>query len=307
MARMTFVIAAGVALGTSVVITRLGVAEVGPLPLVALRLTVACLAYAALWLIRRIRLPRGRRTWIDIAVVGLTQVGPLLLFTTALQFISSGVLTVFISLVPLLTYLLAARLLRQERLGTLGRLGLAVGFGGVLLLLATGTTGLAAGSGDLRGHFLALGGSVLAAFSTVYARRRLREIEAVVVTGGQFLAAWAIAAPLSLAFGEFHLAQFSWRGWLAIGYGGLVGSFFAFLLMFEMVRRYGATPSVLPAYVMPLVSSLFGALLLGEVITPELVVSGAIILCGVFLAGMSQAAGLKSQPSSHVRRPSEAA
>src|SRR3990170_1634530 len=209
MARMTFVIAAGVALGTSVVIPRLGVEEVGPLPLVALRLPVACPAYAALWLIRRIRLPRGRRTWIDIAVVGLTQVGPLLLFTTALQFISSGVLTVFISLVPLLTYLLAARLLRQERLGTLGLLGLAVGFGGVLLLLATGTTGLASGGSDLRGHFLALGGAVLAAFSTVYARRRLREIEAVVVTGGQLLAAWAIAAPLSLAFGEFHLARFS--------------------------------------------------------------------------------------------------
>jgi drug/metabolite transporter (DMT)-like permease len=290
---MALVLAAGVALGTTVVITRLGVPEVGPVPLVALRLTVACLAYILLWVARRIRLPRGRRTWFDIAVVGLTQAVPLLLFTTALQFISSGVLTIFISLVPVLTYLLAGRLLRHERLPSLGIAGLAVAFGGVALLLATGTTGLAVGQGDLRGHFLALAGAALTAFSTVYTRRRLREVNTLVVTGGQFIAGWTIAAPLALALGGVDLAGITWRGWLAVGFGGLVGSFFAFLLMFEMIRRYGATHAVLPAYVMPLVSSLFGALVLGEVITPTLAAAGAVILGGVFLAGWSEAAGTR--------------
>ena len=111
--------------------------------------------------------------------MGVTQGLPLLAFTIALQFISSGVLTIFIALIPLVTGLMAHVWLNQERLGFAKAGGLAVAFGGVLLLVATRTTGLTAGASgaDVRGYGLALAGALVIAASVVYTRRRLRHVE----------------------------------------------------------------------------------------------------------------------------------
>jgi drug/metabolite transporter (DMT)-like permease len=63
-----------------------------------------------------------------------------------------------------------------------------------------------------------------------------------------------------------------------------IGSYLGFLLPFYMVRRYGATISGLPAYLMPPVSGTIGALFLGEVITHSLIAGAILIFIGLFPA-----------------------
>lgn len=277
----------GLASGSSVVAVRFSLGEIPPLTLVVLRLTVATSLFALTLVLLGRPLPQDRRTRLNIAVVGLTYMGiPLVAFTLALQFISSGVLTIFLALVPLYTALMAQRWLVQEKLNRRKVLGLAVGFVGVVVLLLTRTTGLAQEAADagLRGHFLALGGTLSVAFATVYTRRNLQGTDVVVLTAGQMAVGLLAVLPLALLLSDPRWAAISWRSWLAVTYSAVVGSFVAFLIFFYLVRTYGATTASLPTYVIPAVSGGLGALLLGEVIGSALVAGAGLTLLGVFLS-----------------------
>ena len=211
---------------------------------------------------------------------------PLLVFTLSLQYMSSGVLTVFVALIPMFTGLMAHLLLTQEKLNTAKLAGLLVAFGGVVVLLVSGTTGLSTGAGalDVRGPVLALSGVLIGSFGTVYTRRQVRHVNVVSLSAGQTLVAALVLAPLGLGVGAPSLPTISRQAWIAVGYTGLIGSFLAFLIIFQLIRQFGATSSALVTYIMPLVAGLFGALLLDEVITLPLAIGAVLILLGVLLA-----------------------
>ncbi len=275
----------GMALGSSVVMTRFALAQLSPLALIMVRLALATLAFILILAMLGRSLPRDERTWIAIAMVGISQALSLLLFISALQFISSAVLTIFIALIPLFTGLLAHLFLPNEKLNAAKLIGLGVALAGVLYLILTRTTGIANAAGlDLSGFLLALGGGITAAASTVYTRLRLRGVDVMVVTGGQFAAGLLAVAPVSLGFSSVNLLALDLRGWFAVVYTAMIGSLAGFFLMFYMIRRFGATISVLPGYVMPVVSASLGALLLGEIVTLPLIGGAGLILMGVFLA-----------------------
>lgn len=284
--KVGLIVLTGVAFGSSVVVNRLGIREIPPLPFVGLRLLVAALAFVLILAILRRSVPRNGRTWADLAFVGLTNAAfPVMAFTLALQFISSAVLTVFITLAPLFTAALAHWLLPGERLTPNKLAGLFLAFGGVLLLLGTSTNGLADRSGfDLRGQLLGLAGALSVAVSVVYTRLRLRGTDPMTVSALQTVIGLLLVAPLSLGGGLEPGGVSGW-GWFAVVYTGLVGSSLAILLVFYMVRRYGATVSSLPTYVMPAAAALLGTVVLGEVLTLPLAGGAGLVLLGVYLAG----------------------
>ncbi len=92
--RLGFVVLAGLALGSSAVLSRFGLQDIAPLSLVALRLGVATVAFLLTLRVLRPGFPRHPRPLLDIAIVGLTTMAiPLSAFTLALQFVSSAVLS----------------------------------------------------------------------------------------------------------------------------------------------------------------------------------------------------------------------
>jgi drug/metabolite transporter (DMT)-like permease len=289
MRRIGLILLAGFALGSTASVIRVGIGEIHPVALVAFRFAVATLAFALTLLLLRIGLPRDSQIWRDILLVGLSQGFQLLAFTIALQYISSAVLAIFIALVPFFTALMAHLWLTHERLQPKNWLGLLTAFAGVLFLILTRTSGLAgiAVGLETRGQLLALAGALGSAAGIVYARRQLQEIHPVVVTAGQMGIGLIMTLPLTLFFPKWDLSTITWRGWFAILYTAMIGSYAGFLLLFYMVRRYGATVSVLPAYLMPPISATIGALFLGEVITPSLIVGAGLIFIGLFLASQS--------------------
>lgn len=285
--RLTLISFAGMALGGSVVMTRFGLREIPAFTLIALRLLLATAAFALALAVLRPPLPRGTRTLADIALIGLINTAlPLIAFTLALQYLSSGVLTLFIALVPMVTGLMAHVWLAQERLTAAKLGGLAIAFGGVVFLLLTGTNGLSATQSalDIRGPALCLIGVVLGSFAAVYTRRQLRHVHVVSLSAGQTGVAALVLAPLGLILSRPNLGSISGQGWLSVGYTGLIGSFFAFMLIFQLIRQFGATSSAVVTYLMPPVSGLLGALLLNEVVTLPLAVGAIVILLGVYVS-----------------------
>src|SRR5574341_1049905 len=177
--RIGLILLAGTALGSSAVMSRFGLREIPPLSLVMLRFATATLAYAITLAALKRELPRDVITWRDIAISGVAATGvPLLLFTVALQFISSGVLTIFIALIPLFTGLIAHWALAHEKLSPARLAGLLLAFAGAMLLILTGTTGLADGAtADIRGQMLGLAGALLASLGLIFTRLRLQSAD----------------------------------------------------------------------------------------------------------------------------------
>jgi drug/metabolite transporter (DMT)-like permease len=282
----------GLVWGASVVSQRFAVAEVEPLPLVALRLLTA-LAFFLPFLPRiRRGLAGSPRRLLDIGLVGA--LNPALcgiLSAFALQFASSGLVAVLISLGPLLTVLLAKLLLDEPPLGPTRLAGLALAFGGVALLIATRSTGLEAGAGapsvadgDLRGHGLALTIAVAMAVAGVYNRRRLGGTDPLAVAAGQIAAGLLLVGPLALLLGEPPPpTEIGGLTWLAIVASGTIGLGASFVLFQGMIGRHGPTAAMLALYTMPVVAAGLGALFLDETISGLMAGGAAPVLAGVVL------------------------
>jgi drug/metabolite transporter (DMT)-like permease len=99
-----------------------------------LRALVAGLALALLAAVLRRPVPRGFRTWLALATIGLgaTSLGYLGMFHAA-EFVSPGLATVIANSQPLIAAILAHLFLR-ERLRLLQHLGLLLGFLGIVVI-----------------------------------------------------------------------------------------------------------------------------------------------------------------------------
>lgn len=283
--KILFVILAGLAFGTSVVMARFALKEISPYPLVVFRFGIASVAYVMTLLLLKKKIPWNRNKLRDIAIVGLTNTGlPLLLFLIALTYLSSGVFTVLFSTVPIFTAIGAHLFLKDEKLSRKLLFGLVLGFGGIALLLYTKTNGLMGESFHIIGPLVVLLGACIMAGGAVYARKKLLKEDVWVVSGLQTIAGFFVVSLIVFGLGKFSLGHISPLGWFSIFYNAIIGSYVAFLLVFLLVKRHGATASSLPGYVMPIASTIMGALLLGELITMPLVIGCLIIFIGIFFA-----------------------
>lgn len=284
--QIALILLSGSAFGSSVVMSRIGLSEFPPLMLVTMRLVLSSLIFAVVIMLQRRKLPKTFRVWIDIGLVGMGNVAlSMLAFTFALQYISSGVLTIILALIPLFTSLMAHVWLSQEKLHLMKLVGLIMAFVGVVILLATRTSGLAESPiAGPQGYILAILGVIICSGSVVYARLRLRDLDTFVLTGGQMAISLFILIPFAFAFSEIEITTITWRGWMSVGYNGLVGSFLGHLVFFKMVKSYGASAASLSSYVIPVVSTSLGAILLGEIVTMPLGIGAILVLIGVFWA-----------------------
>lgn len=282
--KLLLVILAGAAFGSSVVYARIALREIGPYPITVLRFGIASAAYLITLPLLGKRIFTDSKKLRDVSVVGVVGTGlPLLLFYFALTNISSGMFSVLFAATPLATAIVANFFLASERLNQRLVVGLLVSFLGVVLLIATRSSGLATGF-DIRGPLAVLAGVLMVASGGVYARKRLATEDPLVVSAAQTMAAFILITVFVLAIGKWQIGSISPGGWFAIFYNGIVGSYIAFWLVFTLVKKFGATASALPGYVMPVVSALLGAVMLGEVITIPLIFGAALILGGVFLS-----------------------
>jgi drug/metabolite transporter (DMT)-like permease len=74
------------------------------------------------------------------------------------------------------------------------------------------------------------------------------------------------------------LAEISAAAWLAIVLSGAIGLSASFVLFVHMIGRHGPTAALLATYVMPMVATLLGVLVLGETITPTMLAGSALVL-----------------------------
>ncbi len=267
--------------GSSYLFIKIGVETLSPFTLVAARLAVGAALLAIVLTVSSQRLPRSRRTYGHLAVMAvLNIVIPFSLITWGEQSIDSALASILNASVPLFTIVLAALFLTDEPI-TLNRiLGLAVGFGGVIVLTSPSLSGAGA---SVTGELAMIGSSIAYASGNVYARRHVRGLHPMVTSFFQVLFALLGTTVLALLFERPFDVSIQPSTIVSVLWLGVFGSALAYLAFFRLHSRWGSTRSSLVAYVLPVVGIALGFLVLHETIDVRVLAGTALIIGGVAL------------------------
>lgn len=268
--------------GASFLFMRLGAHEFGPIALAAVRVGLASVMLIPL-LASRGQLADLRRHWKGLLIVGaLNSAIPFALFSFAALSITAGLSSIVNATTPLWTAVVAFVWLRQG-LTPLRVLGLVIGFAGVAFL-AWDKASFKPGA-DHSGFWAVLACAAATFCYGVAANATKRYLSGVaplsVATGSQFAAALLLAVPAAWLWPAAMPGAVAWGSALALA---ALCTALAYILYFRLMSRVGPTNAVSVTFLIPLFAILWGALFLGEAITAQMVMGGAIVLVGIALA-----------------------
>jgi drug/metabolite transporter (DMT)-like permease len=275
----------GVMWGTSYAFIKLGVETLPTFTLIATRLLIGFGLLATVVLIAREPLPRNPRTYLHLIVMAaINIVIPFSLITFAEQSVDSAIAAILNGAVPLIVIVLAAFTFHDEPITVNRLVGVVIGYIGVLILVGPGLAAASGGS-QFSGELALLGSTVAYAVGAVYARRNIRGLRPMIPAVFQVGFAFIIVAVLALAFEQPFAVKWNLDAVIAVVWLGLLGSGLAYLLMFRLLSRIGATATSQLAYLLPVVGIITGALMFGEQVSPQVIGGTGLILGGVTLVG----------------------
>ena len=246
---------------TAFTLTKVAVATVPPITVVAVRVVLASLI---LWLYLRATgraLPGRDAPWGFFMVLALTgNVLPFFVIGWAQITVDSGLAAILIGTMPLITLALAPLFARDEAIGGQRIAGFVLGFIGVVVLFAPRTLG--GFDGALAAYFALIVGAILFAVNMLLTRRVTGDI--TVAATAVSMASVVVAVPLSLAFDRPWQVAPSTESAVAIVALGVFATAFATIVFFQLVRLAGATATSMVNYLIPGLGVLWGVLFLGE-------------------------------------------
>lgn len=240
----------------------------------------------ALLLVLAAALTRVRIKRADLPAVlalGVLQFGAMqFLFVSAFHYVPAARGALVLSTMPILTLALAA-LLRREQMTTLKVLGGLVAFGGVAIALGdrVGASGPEVWKGDALMFAAALSGAIY----NVLAGTSLRKYPAIAVTAVQLPAGVAVLF-VAAAFGSdlSDIVDLPINAWAAIVYLMSLGGVVSFFCWVWALERIAPSSVAITITVNPIAAAVLGAAILGEAITPHVLIGLVAVVVGIGLA-----------------------
>jgi drug/metabolite transporter (DMT)-like permease len=263
--------------GGNAVAIRIAGAELDAFWGATLRFTVAGLIFAGLMAALRVPLPRGRAL-LGAAIYGVLAFGLAFgLAFVAIRMTGAGLAQVLLGTVPLMTLVLVP-LHGLERFRPRAMVGSLVALVGIAILAADRI----ALDIPLGGIGLALVVALLLAEAGIVAKLT-PGADPIATNAVGPLAGVGLLVPLSLIVGERWALPSQQDTWLAAAYLGVIGSVAVFWLFIVVLRRWTASAASFQFLLIPLATVPFSAWLTGEVVTPLMLVGGAVVLLGVYV------------------------
>ncbi|MFO0960573.1 MAG: DMT family transporter [Isosphaeraceae bacterium] len=212
-------------------------------------------------------------------------------FLTGTRFAPTSHVGLIYATCPLVVMALAV-LLGQERFRRDRLAGILMTLAGVVViglgnLLQSG----AQGSDFLKGDLLLVGavcswGAYLTLNKPLVARHG-----GVTTLAGTFLVGCVLDLPIALLkSGDWgRLAEVSSSAWMSLAYLTVVASLFGLICQNLALKHVDASQLALIGNASPILTVVWGVLLLGEAITPALLVGGMLTIAGILWAGRSKA------------------
>jgi len=270
---------------------RMGARELGALPTAGMRVAIAALFLLPILLLRGHGAALRKHWKLAFAVGILNSAIPFACFSFALLSISTGLSSIMNATTPLFGAIVAWLWLKDRPDGS-RILGLLIGFLGVALLawdkasFKPDAAGLSTGWAVLACLLACLCYGISASFT----KRYLTGLPSLVsATGSQIGAALGLA-PLTWWFWPEQAVTPT--AWAAVIVLGVLCSGVAYILFFRLIERAGPAHALSITFAIPIFALLYGAVLLGEVVTLWMVGCGVVIIVGTTLS-----TGLISLPS----------
>ena len=269
--------------GSTFLAIRIGVREVPPFLLAAMRFLVAGLVICAWMIARGERLPSGRQ-WVSALVLGV----PIFVIDYGLVFwaeqrVPSGVAAVMMATIPAFTALSEVILLRSQRITIRLASALLVGIAGVAVLMSR-SLNLGGAPIDRAGAVALIVAALAWSVGSALIRKLPLPPSKVMSSGSQMLAGGVLLAVTAAALGEFRdfrSSAVSAGAWLALLYLIVAGSIIAFTAYVWLIHHESPTKVATYAYVNPVVAVLIGYFLAGETLDLRVALGTLCVLISV--------------------------
>ncbi|HET9390376.1 MAG TPA: DMT family transporter [Steroidobacteraceae bacterium] len=261
--------------GASFLFMRVAAGHFGAFALVEMRLGLGAL----------VLLPQLWRTWGRISahqwlkLAGIAAVNsaiPFVLFAWAAEGAPAGVGAIANATTVMFTALVAL-VFYGELISGRRAAGLVAGFVGVIVLASGKMGGVSVWPAALAGT----GAALLYGIGANLVRRQLVGLPAGAVAAATLLCSAILTAPFAAA--TWPQAPIPAGSWLSAVLLGVLCTGFAFVLYYRLIHRIGAPRAATVTYLIPLFGVLWAWLVLGEPVTANMAVAGALILGGVAL------------------------
>lgn len=277
--------------GSTFLAIRIGVREVPPFLLAAMRFLVAGLVLYVWMVTRGERSPTVREWGSAFLLASCIFVLDYGMVFWAEQRVPSGLTSVMLGTIPAFTALSEIIFLRTQKLTLRLAVALLIGLGGVVVLVS---------------HSILLGGApietagavglIIAAASWSVASALMRKLplpeSKAMSSGAQMLAGSVLLGIIAVASGEFrgfHFSGVSRAAWIALAYLIVFGSIIAFTAYVWLIHHEPPTKVGTYAYVNPVIAVLLGYFILGEPLGLRTILGTACVLISVIVITTTRA------------------
>ena len=202
-------------------------------------------------------------------------------FIYALQYISSGLVTLLISSAPIFTALWLKVLLKEEKISKLKYISIATGFVGILYLFATGETGLLNDGNILLGGSLAFCGVQCIALATVLNRKYAPKYKVATWLTYQYPLVIILSITAYLIF-DISPQQLSTSQIIRVA-ALVVSNLSAFTAFTWLIRRVSALQVASVDYLVPIVGVTAGVIFLNESFNSNVFVAAVFIFISLLI------------------------
>lgn len=271
--------------GNSFIAMKYAVQFLTPVELTILRFIPVAVAFAVLLLPTRwvSFWAMVRQEWPILVLLALTgAVGYNIFVNTGSQKIAAGTVSLIVPpLNPVFTFVLSIIFLK-ERPTVKKATGLIVASIGLYIIVRY-AGGKRIDFSYLRYVFVTMLGPLCFAIYTILGKPLVARYSPLQVTGGAMMA--AVIPLVFLIDGNLivKLPTLPATVWLSIAFLAFLCTVFAFVVWFWALQKMEASQVSSFTYLVPLFGTSFSQVILGESITPALIVGGAILLGGVYI------------------------
>jgi len=271
--------------GSTFLFIRVGVREVPPLLLAAMRFFVAGAVLYGWTRARGERAPKGRE-WLAVTILAfmIFVVDYGLLFW-AEQRVPSGIAAVILATIPVFMALSEILVLRTQKLTMRLGVGLLIGVGGVSVLMSRGMD-LGGAPIDRAGALALIVAAMSWSVASVLTRKLPLPAAKTTSSGAQMLVGGVLLTVAAGALGEFrgfHPSTVSWGAWLALAYLIVAGSIVGYTAYVWLIHHESPTKVGTYAYVNPVVAVVLGYFFGGEGLGLRTIVGTICVLLSVIV------------------------
>jgi drug/metabolite transporter (DMT)-like permease len=285
--------------GSTYLAIRVGVSEVPPFLLAAMRFLVAGLVLYG-WMIAQGEPSPSARQWRSVSLLAILifVIDYGLVFWSE-QRVASGIAAVMMATIPAFMALSEIIFLRTQKLTVRLALALLIGIGGVEVLMSR-SLNLGDAPIDRVGAVALIIASMSWSVASVLTRKLPLPLSKVMSSGAQMLAGGVFLALTAAALGEFrnfHPSAVSRGAWLSLLYLIVAGSIIGFTAYVWLLHHESPTKVGTYAYVNPVVAVLVGYFLGGEALGLRTILGTLLVLISVVVITTTRAKKPAAAPS----------